>query len=271
MRAIENSQRESMISPWKRSAAVICALSALFVCGIGIIVHMQRPNVDKSPTEDAAAIRQDAERGDPKSETTLANSYFNGLGVQQSYSEALAWYRKAAESGDADAQFDIGSMYLNGYGLPKNQTIAANWYRLAANQRLAKAEYGLGYLYDRGEGVPRDDAEAIKWYQMAASQGNESAQRVLGLRSSGLSVWRLTTIVVIFLWSLWLLKSASQADRRNRVHTASDMTLNLSGALGLTYVWRQLLFTGTSNCRPSYVRSYRPLQNVRRFQFCVHC
>lgn len=225
-----------MRSSQKATVAAISALSALFVWGTGIAAQMRGTEVDRSSAEDAAAIRRDAERGDPKSETKLGNLYFHGMGVQQSYSDALNWYRKAAESGDADAQCDLGSMYFNGYGVPINQTAAANWYRLAANQGLAKAEYDLGYLYNRGQGVPMDSGEAIQWYQKAANQGNETAQRALGLRSGGLSGWRLTTLIAIVLWSLWLLKSALRAGGGNRTRAKLDRTLILSGSSGLAYV-----------------------------------
>ena len=49
--------------------------------------------------------------GDKDAQYELAQAYFNGEGVEQSYKEAAKWYTLSAAQGHTQAQFHIGWMY----------------------------------------------------------------------------------------------------------------------------------------------------------------
>ena len=55
-----------------------------------------------SESDKLNALREQAERGDPKAEYELGRRYQNR--PEPDYVEALRWYRKAADQGDARAQ-----------------------------------------------------------------------------------------------------------------------------------------------------------------------
>ena len=55
--------------------------------------------------------RKAAEQGVAVAQFNLGDFYYEGEGVEQSYTEAVIWYRKAAEQGDADAQISLGECY----------------------------------------------------------------------------------------------------------------------------------------------------------------
>ena len=84
-----------------------------------------------------------------------------------------------AEQGEADAQYNLGDCYYNGNGVEQSYSKAAKWYRLAAEQGHAKAQYNLGVCYAFGDGVEQSYTEAVKWYKKAAEQGHEYAKKEL--------------------------------------------------------------------------------------------
>ena len=57
-----------------------------------------------------------AKEGDPTSQFQLAWLFYDGDGVEQSYTKAIEWFKKAAGQGNVDAQFNIGRMYEGGTG-----------------------------------------------------------------------------------------------------------------------------------------------------------
>ena len=65
--------------------------------------------------------------------------YYQGRGVEQSYSEALKYYQQSAEQGNSNAQNNLGVMYEK--VLELNKAI-----------------------------------QALKYYQQSAEQGNSNAQ-----------------------------------------------------------------------------------------------
>ena len=109
----------------------------------------------------------------------MAEAYYHGEGVRQSYDEAVKWYVKAAEMGDADAQCDLGNCYYYGEGLPENYERSVYWYEKAAEQGNVRALYNLGNSYYYGEGVARDEKLAIAYYDRAASLGSVQAEERL--------------------------------------------------------------------------------------------
>ena len=109
---------------------------------------------------------------------------FNAFGMiaaeRGNLKEAIDWYQKGADKGDPKAQFNLANSYFNGRGVKKNYKEAAKWFHLAAEQDLEWAQNMTGLCYEYGFGVPRNTVEANKWYEKADSNGatdEEKSQR----------------------------------------------------------------------------------------------
>jgi uncharacterized protein len=141
---------------------------------------------EPSPEEKFQKLREDAEAGDAKAQTTLGVMYFTGEAISKDASgkvlstdatKAAAWFHRAALQGYADAQFNLGLMYATGQGgLTQDSVKAIDFFRKAALQGNADAQNNLGAMYHMGEGIKQDNAEAKKWYAKSAAQGNVDAQ-----------------------------------------------------------------------------------------------
>jgi TPR repeat protein len=166
---------------------------------------------------DIAALKAQAEGGNPEALNALGNAYANGEGVAQDFAASMRCYRAAAAKGYAPAEFNLGMMYELGRGLPPNPQEAfkdyleaaqlgygpaqfnvgnmyatgsgvkidlleaAVWFRQAAERGIAAAQYNLALAYERGRGVGKDEATAQKWYRAAATQGYARARYNLAL------------------------------------------------------------------------------------------
>tara|TARA_Y100001936_G_scaffold200619_1_gene202496 strand:+ start:4156 stop:4821 length:666 start_codon:yes stop_codon:yes gene_type:complete len=131
-------------------------------------------------------LKQDAQNGDAKAQTTLGVMYFTGQAISKDESgkvlstdaaKAAAWFHRAALQGHADAQFNLGLMYATGQGgLTKDAAKAVDFFRKAALQGNADAQNNLGAMYHLGEGIKKDNTKAREWYKKSAAQGNADAQ-----------------------------------------------------------------------------------------------
>ena len=119
-------------------------------------------------------------------QTTLAEKYYNGIGVEWSHSEAFKLYMDAAKQGVAEAQFKVGMLwYSHPYGA-NDKIEAMRWYKKAARQGHAQAQFYVAHSYGCGRGVENGDVEkdavkSLKWYKKAAKQGYPEAQHELGM------------------------------------------------------------------------------------------
>ena len=109
----------------------------------------------------------------------IAEAYYCGNGVAQSYYEAVMWYEKAAKMGHDEAQCDLGNCYYYGEGLPENYERSVYWYEKAAEQGNVRALYNLGNSYYFGEGVPENRELALAYYDRAACLGSTHAKKRL--------------------------------------------------------------------------------------------
>lgn len=50
----------------------------------------------------------------------LADAYYKGMGVKQSYIEAFQWYEKSAEAGSARGMNNLACAYSCGHGVEKD-------------------------------------------------------------------------------------------------------------------------------------------------------
>ena len=99
--------------------------------------------------------------------------------VKRLYLVAATDFDVYAQKGDAKSQTSLASMYEQGLGVEKNIAMAINWYHKAANQGYAVAQYHMGRLYAESNDVEINVAEAKYWLEKAASQGYGKAQQML--------------------------------------------------------------------------------------------
>lgn len=126
----------------------------------------------KGHAEALRLVRRAADKGDARSQLTLANIYRFGRGVPENEAEAARWFGLAARQGDAKAQETLGSMHWLGDGVPENPVEAAYWFKLAADQGETGAQIALAGMYERGEGVPETYVEAYKWYNILTASSD---------------------------------------------------------------------------------------------------
>lgn len=154
-----------------------------------------------------------AEKGDPASQTLIAEIYARGLGVPADQTKAAQWYAKAAEKGVNEAQFRYAALLLQGryihkdtakatklmqeaaeggnamaqfnYGQlvmmktpgPKGLDEAFPWFEKAATAKLPDAEYALSQVYANGtDSIAHDDKKAREYLLLAARKGYDTAQ-----------------------------------------------------------------------------------------------
>jgi hypothetical protein len=276
---------------WGMATPVV---SVALVCTAAIVWYTHKSKVtDQELTQDARQTRIIAERGDANAEVKLGNMYHDGRGLSQDSAQAMVWYRRAADQGNAAAQYEIGdmydlgqgssqdytqallwyrkaagqgdskaqcgiaSMYYDGRGVPRNFDEAARWYQMAANGGLAKALFDLGYMYEHGEGVPQDLAKANQFYREAADRGDKYAQRVLGLRGTGLTALSAISLSAMLVGCFWSMKG-SPSSQRNR----NQRALWLAGLFGITYIGMSLYGSFGIFQFPAAVNGFYFLKNV---------
>jgi len=83
------------------------------------------------------------------------------------YRSALKVWMTDAETGDAKAQTYVAEIYERGLGTDPNYVEAAKWYKLAAKQGYRPAQLSLGRLYEQGQGVEKDLLSALNLYRSA--------------------------------------------------------------------------------------------------------
>lgn len=120
-----------------------------------------------------------AELGYAEEQCFLANSYYNGEGVEKNFAEAVKWYQLSAVQGNAAAQCWLGNLFYNGEVVEKNYPEALGWYMSSANQGNADAQYNVGLCYYYGNGVEKNMNRAKEWFSLAAEQGYSNARDML--------------------------------------------------------------------------------------------
>jgi len=120
-------------------------------------------------------LRHWVEKGKAWAQSLLADKYYRGDGVEQSYQQARELYELSASQGHATSQFNLGVMYEHGQDVNQSYERAAEYYEAAARQGHADAQCSLGAFYANGQGVERSFETAREWMMKAAEQGNEHA------------------------------------------------------------------------------------------------
>lgn len=106
----------------------------------------------------ATQLQQYVKAGDTKANTSLANLYWLGLGVEQDYRHAARLYYRSARQGDAAGMVNLGLMYRDGLGVQKDVELAYAWLNLGRELRNADAQLYMSELLAshevRGHRVP---------------------------------------------------------------------------------------------------------------------
>lgn len=111
----------------------------------------------------------------------LANSYFEGVGVEVSEQLAFYYYGQAAKQQHPDAMNNLADMYLNGEGTDIDEEAALSWFLKAAKCDVLEAMYTLGIMYEQGIGTEIDEDKAFMYYEMAANGGDSEGLYRVGM------------------------------------------------------------------------------------------
>lgn len=109
--------------------------------------------------------------------------YWQGKGIEQSYTQSFHWLSQAAENGHKGAALKLAVLYLEGLAGKKNAQKAAKWMLTAAEAGLPDAQYNLGLMYLNGNGLAKSKKQGISWLQKASASGIEDAKEVLAALS----------------------------------------------------------------------------------------
>jgi TPR repeat protein len=92
---------------------------------------------------------------------------------------AADYLKKAVAQDNVLGQLNLALLYYEGQGVEQSYSEAFRLLKLAAESGLAAAEYNVGVMYYKGEGVEASVEEAKKWITRAAEQGYEDAVNAL--------------------------------------------------------------------------------------------
>ncbi|KAB5546665.1 hypothetical protein PHYPO_G00074640 [Pangasianodon hypophthalmus] len=125
-------------------------------------------------------LKHQAERGDIKSQKTLARmSFFGSNGMTKDISAALKWYAMSAvQMTDASVMYDYGILLLKGIGGKKNKTLALNLLEMAADMGYVDALNALGWYHGTME---QNERKAAYYFDLAARNGSRDGVFNLGV------------------------------------------------------------------------------------------
>jgi hypothetical protein len=84
-------------------------------------------------------------------------------------------FKENAMKGDPKSQFNLGVFYTQGVVVPLDFREGFKWYLMSAQQGLAVGQFNTGIAYAIGQGVEKDRVQSYKWWNLAASQGFDGA------------------------------------------------------------------------------------------------
>jgi TPR repeat protein len=130
--------------------------------------RLQELNESAQKLFEEGKVLEAAKMGLAKAQGALAEQYYYGDGVPQSYPNAFTWAQLAAEDGDHDGQLYVALAYENGHGTEKNWTLAVKMYTAymdSGHYGGADMWYKIGDMYYQGGfGLAQDFEEAMKWF-----------------------------------------------------------------------------------------------------------
>jgi TPR repeat protein len=104
------------------------------------------------------------------------------------YSIARYLLESAARGGDARSQNTLANLYYLGLGGPHDQISAASWYLEAALRGNTDAQINIARHYVLGLGVPKDVVRGFAWLYHARSAGREVAEGQMRLLTGSVQI-----------------------------------------------------------------------------------
>lgn len=117
-----------------------------------------------------------AKKGDPASQTLIAELMTRGLAVKKDMKGAAFWYAQAAKAGDPAAMFKYSLMLLEGVYAPKDNALADEYMRKAAEAGNASAQFNWGQILVSQNPGAKGLHLALPFYEKSAEQGIADAQ-----------------------------------------------------------------------------------------------
>ncbi len=116
-----------------------------------------------------------AEQGNhTTAQMSLAQMYWQGIGVEKNFKQAVHWFKQASDLGDIRADGYLGEAYLTGpEGIRDYGKAKALFKKLTAkpNAMYNEAAFKLGSMAGMGLGGPKDIQEAKTWFNLATYSG----------------------------------------------------------------------------------------------------
>lgn len=131
-----------------------------------LVEYLQQRNIEAI----YSFLKQLAEQGNAKYQTTLGLMYKEGKGIPKNTQQAIYWLKKAAEQGRADAQLQLGGIYLTEQEV-RDPKKSLYWLEKAATQGEVRAYYGIGIIY----ATKQDFDKASYYYRLACNSGIKEA------------------------------------------------------------------------------------------------
>ena len=134
---------------------------------------------DRADYQSALKVwKADAETGDPKAQTYVAEIYERGLGTDPSYADAAKWYALAAEQGYSPAQLSLGRLYEQGLGVEKDLLTALNLYRQANGLQKAETSF-VSAMQNAADSGSAEEIDALRKQVDKLEKSNKSLREKL--------------------------------------------------------------------------------------------
>ncbi len=96
------------------------------------------------------------------------------------YENAIKILAPYADQGYEAAESTLADAYLHGLGVEKNRDIAKEWMKKHKGKDVVKTYLWVAKSYENGEHrFTKDIAEAIEWYKFAEIEGSKEAEKKL--------------------------------------------------------------------------------------------
>ncbi len=92
-------------------------------------------------------------------------------GYPQTFPEIARQLRREAEAGNVRSQTRLAELHTYGFGVPQDGVERVKWHRRAAEGGGPLSQYFLAWNYLAGEAVEQDYRQALEWLRRSAAQG----------------------------------------------------------------------------------------------------
>lgn len=125
-----------------------------FEKGLGV----EKDDVKATQYFEAAAMT-----GDPIAQFKLGYRLLRGLGCKQNIARAFEMQLESASQNFGPAMHNVADHYFNGIGVAQSYITAAKWFEKAAiEEHVVESGFNLACMYKDGLGVEQDPKKAIE-------------------------------------------------------------------------------------------------------------